>query len=129
MDIEKFIGLSLVSTALVVMLRQHRPEIAVLLSAAAAGIMLLWILKDISPLMLSLKAAADRAGLSNNHVQTLIKSAGICFAVQTAIDACRDAGETALAGKIELAGKIAVLYICLPVMHTLIQTILELILF
>ena len=42
----------------------------------------------------------------------LFKTLGICFLAQFAADSCRDAGESALASKVELAGRSP--FLCSP---------------
>lgn len=44
----------------------------------------------------------------------LFKALGICLITQLASDACRDAGEAALASKADLAGKVTLLVLALP---------------
>jgi stage III sporulation protein AD len=46
---------------------------------------------------------------------------------QFAADACRDAGESALASKMELAGKITILILALPLFEKITQTAVGLI--
>ena len=51
----------------------------------------------------------------------LLKSLGICLVTQFASDACKDAGESSMAGKVELAGKIAVIVAAMPMFEKVIQ--------
>ena len=57
----------------------------------------------------------------------MFKTLGICFLAQFAADSCRDAGESALASKVELAGKISILVLSLPLFEDIAQTALGLI--
>ena len=49
------------------------------------------------------------------------------MAVQTAADVCRDAGQTALAGKLELGGRLALLIVALPLFRRLLDLAMEII--
>jgi stage III sporulation protein AD len=51
----------------------------------------------------------------------------VCYLTQLATDACKDAGETAIAGKLELAGKIAIVILSLPLFNSLVNLITGLI--
>ena len=51
----------------------------------------------------------------------IIKSLGICYITQLAADTCKDAGEGAMAGRIELSGRVAVLILALPMFTALLQ--------
>ena len=57
----------------------------------------------------------------------LLKTLGICYLSQFAGDLCRDAGETALAGYVELAGKITVVGLSLPLITKVVETVVKLI--
>ena len=46
---------------------------------------------------------------------------------QFAADACRDAGESSLASKVELAGKVAVILMALPLFEAIANTAITLI--
>ena len=57
------------------------------------------------------------------YVQILFKALGICLITQIACDACRDLGETAVASKVEAAGKISVLLISLPLFEQILAVV------
>ena len=63
----------------------------------------------------------------NEYTMVIIKALGICYVTQLASDTCQDAGERAMAGKIELAGRVAVLLLSLPMFSSILQIALELI--
>jgi stage III sporulation protein AD len=52
--------------------------------------------------------------MRDDYAGILLRALGVCFLTQIACDTCRDAGEAAIAVKLEIAGKIAVLAISLP---------------
>ena len=52
-------------------------------------------------------------------IQVLLKALGICYITQLAADTCKDAGQQAIATKVELAGKVAVLAIAMPMLGTI----------
>ena len=51
----------------------------------------------------------------------LLKSLGICLITQIACDTCRDIGETAIASRLETAGKAAMLLLILPMFLGLLE--------
>lgn len=124
------IGISvfaLLSAILAVILHQYKPEYAMLLSAGAGCGILLLILNVLSPAVEQLQAIMGKAGVSMAYFKLLLKALGICYLTQFAGDLCRDAGQTSLAGKVELAGKISVVLLALPVAAELIEYIFALI--
>ena len=128
MNVEKIIAIAMVCAVLLIILRHSRPEQGMILSIAAALVLLLWILDDMLPVLDSLRQLAKQFQFGEEKVQTLLKTLGICFLSQTAADLCRDAGESSIAAKVELVGKIAILLLCLPFYQELLAIAAELIL-
>ena len=69
----------------------------------------------------------ELSGIDSELLVTVIKAMGVCYITGFASDICRDFGQTSLAGKIELAGKITVVLINVPTIKIIINTAVELI--
>jgi len=65
----------------------------------------------------------DTAGLSPTLLAPVLKTVGIGILTRLASDICKDAGQSAIASTVELAGTVAALYIALPLMQTVFQMI------
>ena len=89
-----------------------------LLSLAGGIVILLQLLLSAIPLFSQIETWMSSADLQHGELSVLMRSLGICILTQFAVDSCKDAGESALASKVELAGKIAVLLIALPLFQT-----------
>lgn len=114
MEVFSIIGVGLIAAMLALVLRQHRPEYAVLVSLAA-GVFIIWRTFDyIMPVVDQVQSILENASLPMEYSGILFKALGICFVTQIASDTCKDAGETAISSKVEMAGKIAVLVVSLP---------------
>lgn len=122
MEVEKLIAVAVIAAILIVLLRNSRPEQGMIVSIVTAVLLLLWLLDSIQPILEEIRQLLEGFGFGTEHGEILLKSLGICFLSQTAGDLCRDAGEGSLAGHIELAGKTAVLLLCLPLFRTLLET-------
>lgn len=122
------VGLAVVAAALVTVIRQRTPELALMLSVAAGVVILLWIIQTGVPLFHEVKNLfTQTAEAQSEAVEILFKSLGICFVVQIACDACRDLGESAIAAKVEMAGKISVLVLALPLFRQILEIVARLI--
>ena len=104
----------MVAAFLSVVLRQYKTEYSLFLSLAAGLILLTMVMDGAMPLIDELNSLLGATGMEEDYLGILLKSLGICFLVQLAGDTCRDAGEGAIASKIEAAGKMAVLLLSLP---------------
>lgn len=121
------IGLGVVAAALALMLRQYKPEFGLLVSLCCGVVLLLAVLAGLDQVIQSAQEMAAQAQLPQEYVGVLFKALGLCVITQLAGDTCRDAGEGAIASRVELAGKVAVLLTGLPLFQKLLEIALSLV--
>ena len=116
-------GLLLCAAILALMLRGYRPELALCLSIAAGAVVLLMLIGHIAPLLSSLNTMLQSSAIPSAYIKAVIKATGICLLTQLTADTCRDAGETALAGKAELVGRVLLLLLSLPLFEDMLALV------
>ncbi|MFD2618338.1 stage III sporulation protein AD [Terrilactibacillus laevilacticus] len=126
-DILQIVGLGLVATFIVLILKEQKPSFAFLLSIFVGALIFLYLIDQIKLVMDMLIEIASSAHLNNVYVETILKIIGIAYIAEFGAQITRDAGEGALASKIELAGKVLILVLAIPIMKAVIQTIIGLI--
>lgn len=122
-DIVVVAVLGVVTALVCVMLKQYKPEFAMAVGICFSCILLLYLLgrfDGISELFARLSGAS---GIPNEFFSALIKGLGISLIVTFAADSCTDAGQASLASKIEFAGRLAILYLCLPMINEIIDIV------
>ncbi len=107
-------GAAIAAAVLAVVLRRYHAEYGLLISLGAGAVLLLVLLQALPQVFSQFQSLLQAAALPAETGSTLLKALGACWLAQFAADACRDAGEGALASKVELAGKTAVLLLILP---------------
>lgn len=127
MTLQSVIGISLCAAVLGILLKQYRPEFSMVLSVLCGIGVLLWLIQELTPLIEKIKSFGELSIPQEIGGQILIKSLGICLVTQIACDTCRDAGENAIASRLETAGKAAMLLLALPMFSKLLEQALELI--
>ena len=127
MDITAVAGLGILSAVLCVILRQYNPEAASWVSLACGVIIFGAVISMIAPSVGAIAELTEAAGLDGGYARILLKALAVCYITQLAADCCRDAGESAIASKIELAGKAAIAAISLPVFASLAELVTGLI--
>lgn len=127
MEITSLIVIAVIAAVLSVMLKKYNPEYSILISLAAGILLLLLIFSDLFPAVIRIKDLLSVAQIPPEYGQVLFKCLGICFLAQFSADSCRDAGESALAAKIELAGKVMIVLLSLPLFEQVAQTAVSLI--
>ena len=119
-------ALCLVGALLAVVVRRGSPELALLLTLAAAAAVLLALAEPIRELMTFLTELGERSGVSRELFVPLYKTVGIALVVKVGGELCRDAGESALAAVVETAGAVCALLAALPLLRAVLSLLLEL---
>lgn len=119
------LGVALVVTVLLIIIRKERPEIAVLLSLAAAGLILTALLKNINQILMVFNNLALNTQMNASYLKLIVKVVGLAYLAGFGAQICKDAGEGSMAAKIELAGKIFILSLGIPIMVGLLELILK----
>ena len=126
-DILKLCGFGLAAVMLCVTVRQLKPESAVYVNIAAGAMLLLAAVRLISPLVGAVGTLADNAGISGEYTEVLLKALAISYITALSADCARDAGEAALGSKLELAGRISIAALSVPVFVQLADLITRII--
>jgi stage III sporulation protein AD len=127
MEIIQIVGLGFIVTLLSLIIRSQRPEIAVQISITLATIIFLLVLAKINVILSLFRDLADKASVNQAYLNTLLKIIGIAYITEFGAQVCRDAGEGAVAGKIEFAGKVLVMVMAIPIIALVLETIVRLI--
>lgn len=127
MDIVKIVGMGLVATVMVVLLRQEKPEIAVQMSIVIGVIIFLMMLDKIAAVIDILKDLSRRANIEMVYMSTILKIIGISYIAEFGSQICKDAGSSATASKIELAAKVMIMVLSLPILIAVLDLILKIV--
>ncbi|WP_042315813.1 stage III sporulation protein AD [Desulfofarcimen acetoxidans] len=127
MEIIQIVGLGLIGAILAVILRQQKPELALMLSICVGVLLFLTVIGQISAVFNVLRDLAAQANISMVYVGTILKIVGIAYIADFGAQICRDSGESALASKIEFAAKILVLVMAVPIIIAVLQALLKLV--
>lgn len=127
MEMIQIVGIGFVVTLLILIIKQQRPEIAVQLSLALATIIFFMVLSKINVVLQLFRDMAAKANISSMYLNTILKIIGIAYITEFGAQVCRDAGEGAVAGKIEFAGKVLIMVLAIPIIALVLDTIIRLI--
>ena len=125
MIILRIVGIAILSTIFILVIKQEKPEIAFMLSLVTGLMILAIILSQVGEIINLLRNLASRAEIDGIYFNTIIKIIGLAYIGEFGAEITRDAGEQALASKIELAVKIIIMYMAIPIMTSLIETIIS----
>ena len=126
MNIFSIIGIGLASAAIATVLRQYNKEYGLYISLGATVVIMSVILYSLEPVFSFINELTDVSDINTEYISVLIKSLAICYMIGIASDSCKDCGETAIASRIDFAGKIALLLITIPLFEAILDIIKEL---
>lgn len=126
MEMAQVVAIGLVGTVLAVVLRKQSPEMSLFVGVITGIIIFLFLCEKLSFILTLLEQTAVRAGVSDESFAIVLKVIGIAYLAQFGMQLCADAGESAIAQKIELAGKILIMAISAPVLVSLLEVVMGL---
>ena len=121
MDIVKIVAAALITALVSLIIKQVKPEYSTLIQITGITVITLLVISFIADLADTAGSLLNFAGLNGSYLKLLLKVLGIAVIVQFAADICRDSGNTALAGNVELAGKILILTMALPLVKAVAE--------
>ena len=116
----RFSAVALLAATVCLLLRRSNPELQIPLAAAACAFTLYLTLELLAPVRDFLERAAALSGLSDVYLLPVAKCVVIAIVAKGAADLCRDGGQSAVAGAVELGGAAAALYVSLPLLASLL---------
>lgn len=126
MSVFSVVAYVFIACILIIIVKEHRPEIALIMSIGASIFLILAIISKMSGVLGDLKALINGLGINREYLIVLVKALGICYIITFASDTCTDFGFKALASKIELFGKVLLAVLSLPLIIDLINMITKL---
>lgn len=115
----------LVAAALAMLVRQYRPELSLGIAAAfGIGVFLLAAVQ-LGGVFQSIQKLLQTASIRQEYWSLLIKAVGIAYIAEFASQICRDAGEGAIAQKIDLGAKVTLLSMAVPVLLSAVELVLS----
>lgn len=125
MDIIKIIGIGLISLIIIIILKQYRPEYTIYISMMAGILIIMLSMDKLTGIINILTTLSNKTGLNSEYLGILLKITGIAILTEFAVSICNDAGESAIATKIDLGGKIIIISISIPIIVALLELIVK----
>lgn len=125
MDIIKITGVGIISLVIIIILKQYRPEFTIYISLFAGVIILSLIVGKLTGIIEILKTLSEKASINKDFLVVLLKITGIAILTEYIVSVCKDAGESAIASKVDLGGKVVIMSLSIPIISGLLDTIVK----
>ncbi len=124
MEIFKILGLIFICAIICVILKQYKPEYSLVIAIVCCVTVLTLLIKEILTPITLIEEKIEQSGIDNSYFKVALKALGIGYITSFVADSCRDAGQSALALKAELAGKCAIFILSVPLVFSILETAL-----
>ncbi|RBP65276.1 stage III sporulation protein AD [Alkalibaculum bacchi] len=127
MDIFQIAIIGIVATLLIVLIKKYNPEYQIFIAVATGVIILFVIYSYLGPILQSFHSLWSKTDIDNSYFEIILKVIVIAYITEFGAQICKDAGENSIGMKIELAGKVIIVYLSVPIVLSLIDFIINLI--
>ncbi len=123
MEATKIIGVGIIALIIIVIIKQYKPEFAIYVSLISGIIIIFLVFNKLAGILNLLTVLSKKTGMNATYLSIILKITGIAILTEFGVSICKDAGEAAIASKIEFGGKIIIMSISIPIISALLEVI------
>ena len=125
MNIFRIIAVGVVGALLSTAVKSYRPEYGILTGTATGIIIMLMMCESLFDSVAAIREIIDKTGIDAAYFKITLKVIGISYISQFGTELCRDAGENAIAAKIDAAGKVCIMALTIPIISGFLELIIK----
>lgn len=125
MDILQIVILGIIASILYIVLKDLNASIAFFIIIITGIIIFLVVIQQIGSIFQLITTLGEKASVDGMYMETILKIIGIAYIAELGASITKDAGLGSVAAKIELAGKIFILLLAVPIITAVIEAILN----
>lgn len=125
MLILKVIAFILTALFFVLLFKDKRSDLSVIVMLCAGVMIFIYTLTQLSDILVFLRELSGKAGIDAVYLGIVLKILAIAYLTSFASEICKDAGAGSLSAKVEFAGKVFILVLALPILGAVLDSILE----
>jgi len=123
LEVLKIVGFAIVATVLVIIIKEQKPEIAILLTCVSAILIMMYAMSKMSGIIDMLNKLVETSSINKEFLTIILKVTGIAYIVEFGKNVCIDAGQSAIATKLEMAGKVIIVVLSFPLIKALLTIV------
>jgi stage III sporulation protein AD len=115
------------ATVLLLVIREERRDLGMILRLAVGLAMMLLLIPDLARVVSAIVRISELAHIPGSYLGLLLKVVGISYLTVFVAQLAQDSGEAGTGLRVELAGKIVILMLAVPIIASITETVLRLI--
>lgn len=124
-EIVKITATALIGGLLAMTVRQYSRPFGLLVGLVTAATMLALTADMLKNVVDGLKELINETGINASYFTSVVKVVGIAYITQFGAEILRDCGENSIAAKTELAGKICIMSLTLPIISDFLHACID----
>ena len=127
MIVLKIVGFGILASLMVVILKENSKEVSIVLVIASSIVLLLASINYLTPIVSMVENIVSKTSIDSSYIIVILKVTGIAYLIEFGKDICIDAGQNSIANKMEIAGKIIIASLSVPVITSVFEVVEKLI--
>lgn len=123
MDVMKIGMIGIAGVFLSILLKEVKPAFSMLISITVCVMIFFFLTEKLWYLAETFQSFGEYLTIQNSYLKSLLKILGITYLADFAANICKDAGYHAVAGQIEIFGKLSILAVSTPILAAILETI------
>lgn len=124
MDILQIVLLGIIASILYILLKNLNAPMAFFLIILTVIIIFLSVVQQIGIIFELIQSLGQQANVEGLYLDTILKIIGIAYLAEIGASLTKEAGLTSVAKNIELAGKIFILLLAVPIITAVVEAII-----
>ena len=125
MEIIQIIGIGLTGVIIAGILKEYKPEFKIYVSIVVGIVIFFLAVDKLSEFINLIHILSGKLNISSSFINILLKVTGISILTEFAVSICKDSGESAIASKIDLGGKVIIIGMSIPIISALLELIIK----
>lgn len=125
MDIIQIVTFGIIASLLYIILKDMRGPFAFIVLLITGIVLFIAIISQIGAVIRLIESLGQKAQVNGMYIETILKIIGIAYITELGASITKDAGLGAVASKIELAGKLFILLLAIPIITAVVEAILN----
>ena len=123
MDIFRIAAIGLCGVVIASMVKGYKSEFAIYIVITTVMVIFIMVIYKLTSVFEFLSAIYNQISYGKNFFPIILKVLAVAYIADFTAQICRDSGENAIAGKVELAGKVMIFYLAIPVMMSVMELV------
>lgn len=123
MEIMKIAAIAIGGVIMAAIVKSFKPELSLYVVLATVMVIFLMALDKLTAVFQFLASVYDEMTYGRDFFPIIVKVLVVAYLADFTSQLCKDAGEAAIGSKVELAGKIVIFYLSMPVLLAILELI------